>query len=184
MALTNGLVVMKPSSVAKTGASSTATINADGSVTFGSCESLSLNGVFSSDYDNYMIQMRAVSSGGVTISARMRSAGTDASVANYARQRIGADATTVSAARSTGTEFDLLLSSNVQRVGMGIYVFGPYLSQPTAHRVVGISDSSSARIFEFAGTHSLSNSYDGISFISFASGVSLTGLVTVFGFNQ
>lgn len=180
----NGLVVMTPTSIASTGTGNSSSINADGSVDFASCETLSLNGVFTSSYDNYMIVCRHSTSGSSTIGGRLRVSGTDASGSNYVRQRLSADSTNVSGARSTGTELDINLAANTQRIGWTMYVFGPQLSQPTAFRSVTVSDSSNARIFDFAMTHSLSTSYDGITLYPQAAATSFSGVVTVFGFNQ
>jgi hypothetical protein len=99
MPLTNGLVVMTPTSVAKTGTGSTATINSDGSVVFDLCTTLSLNGVFTSSYDNYMIVMRATTSlAWPYFNSRLRASGTDNTTASsYTNQYLTANGTTVSA---------------------------------------------------------------------------------------
>ena len=182
--MTNGLVVMTPSSVAKTGASSTATINADGSVTFGLCETLSLNGVFTGDYDNYMVIIRYKNDDqGVEFVARLRASGTD-STTGYTYQLLNANGSTVSASR-TSTTYGRLASQSVNPCGLSLYMFGPYLSQPTAYRTVTEDLGSTAtRIHDFAGTHSISSSYDGLTLKSDSTSIVYTGLVTVFGFNQ
>jgi hypothetical protein len=182
MALTNGLVVMTPSSVAKTGASSTATINADGSVTFGSCETLSLNGVFTSAYDNYMVTVRHVGTGSQALGFRLR-AGTDNSTASsYVRQYIEVNGTSVAGARATDNIGYISSTYSTQRDGFTAYFFGPYLAQPTAVRSVTVAASSSAYMIDYAVTHNQSTAYDGFTFIPSSSNFS--GLVTVFGFNQ
>jgi len=181
--MTNGLVVMTPSSVAYSGTS--ASINADGSVTFSACSSLSLNGVFTSDYDNYMIGIRVTSSLSSTdINCRLRASGSDASASNdYVAQYLVADSTSVSAGRITAFTYGWLGQSYAtQRVGISGYIFGPYLTQPTAVRSIGASDNSSARLVDIAWTHDLSTSYDGLTV--FPSTGNFTGLLTVFGFNQ
>lgn len=182
--MTNGLVVMTPTSVAKTGASSTATINADGSVTFGSCETLSLNGVFTSDYDNYMVTVRGNSTTDTSWYIRFRDTGSDSST-GYVEQRIEANGTSVVARRDQigGTYGWILASYNTQESGSTVYIFGPKLVQPTAYRSVSVSDYADAFMRDYAGTHSVSNDYDGMTIIG-QSSVPLTGLVTVFGFNQ
>lgn len=181
---TNGLVVMTPTSIASTGTGNSSSINADGSVDFASCATLSLNGVFTSDYDNYMIVMRINSSSGVVnISARLRANGTDASGADYVVQNITADGTSVTGARTSSlTSFGIADAYTTQRAGSTCYLYGPYLAQPTAMRHVGAQDYVSAAIVDRASTHSLSTSYDGITVIPASSNI--TGLVTVFGFNQ
>ena len=188
--MTNGLVVMTPTSVAKTGGSSTATINADGSVTFGLCETLSLNGVFTSDYDNYMMTLSCDHPGGLSnIRFRWRASGTDESSASnyYTRRELFVSATSVTGGRNSDSVGRLGLAGDITygRAGMTFYIFGPYLSQPTATRAVDSSTYNATHtrlMVNYATTHSLSASYDGITIIP--SNAALTGQLTVFGFNQ
>jgi hypothetical protein len=58
-------------------------------------------------------------------------------------------------------------------------LYGPFLSQPTAFRSISADTSSDASIYDAAGTHELSTSYDGITI--YPTGVSLSGLVCVYG---
>ena len=180
--MTNGLVVMTPSSISYSGTS--ASINADGSVVFSACTSLSLNGVFTSDYDNYMVTVRLSSTANINLQARLRKAGTDATGLNYVGQTVTADSTSVTAARSASSNyFNVADVYNTQRAGSTIFLFGPYLAQPTAMRYVGAQDYASAALIDRASTHSLSTSYDGLTFLWPVAGV-FSGLLTVFGFNQ
>jgi hypothetical protein len=180
--MTNGLVVMTPSSIAYSGTS--ASINADGSVTFSACTSLSLNGVFTGDYDNYMVVVRATNgTSSIQYQFRFRSSGTDNSTANsYVRQYIGADGATVDAGRQTGNIGSFIYTNSTSEIGFTQYVFGPYLAQPTAYRSTTVNATSSAGIIDYAGTHNQSTSYDGIT--AFPQAGNFTGLLTVFGFNQ
>ena len=135
--MTNGLVVMTPTTVDRTGASSTATINSDGSVTFGLCETLSLNGVFTGDYDNYMVTVQGFgSASGITPFFYLRQSGVN-STTNFTRQRLFASGTSITGQRATGAPW-LVFDSSL-RDGSTTYVFGPNLSQPTAGRTVGVS---------------------------------------------
>lgn len=183
--LTNGLVVMTPSSVDKTGTGSTATINSNGSVTFDTCTALSLNGVFTSSYDNYMITIRGnAASGSPAMNARLRTGGTDSTATtDYNEQRLTANSTTISGARTTNLGYWTWAAiSSTYKDGSTGYIFGPNLSQPTAYRTVGAFSLSGGWVYDVAGTHELSTSYDGITF--YTSSSTTTGLVTVFGFNQ
>jgi hypothetical protein len=184
MTLTNGLVVMTPSSIAYSGTS--ASINADGSVVFSACTSLSLNGVFTGDYDNYMISVRHEDSVNDALNARLRSSGSDASATNYAWQILRGDGTTVDGLRfSTQSVYRIGSTFNNLRSGLVCYIYGPFLGQPTAFRSVSVEADSvgdNARIYDLTGTHSLSTSYDGLSLICGAG--NFTGLLTVFAFNQ
>lgn len=177
---TNGIVLIKPSSVAKTGASSTATINAGGSVTFSLCETLSLNGVFSSTYDNYIVDMHAIDDG--TTFLRLRVSGTDNSTANsYVSQLLDASSTTVSGARFTGDLARSFYSDRNKPNGNTMYMYGPHLAQPTAGRSVNANAISSARLVDWAWTHNQSTSYDGFTLIRTSTAVTMSGLIKVYG---
>jgi hypothetical protein len=187
--MTNGLVVMAPSSITYSGTS--ASINADGSVVFSDVTSLSLNSVFTADYDNYMIAVRgSMSNTNRTFQYRLRSGTTDENSASnyYTYQSLSVQDTVVGAARTAATfgRFNSMgHGDGNQKSGCACYIFGPYLTQPTASRGVGASNYStmpSVSLIDYATTHSLSNSYNGITV--FPSSSSFTGLLTVFGFNQ
>jgi len=173
-----GMVLLAPTSIAYTGTS--ASIGANGSVEFTACSSLSLNGMFSADYDNYMVLVRHVSSTDTALFARYRASGVNADAANYTDQSLDAFGSTVSAVRSTsqtGARYGVLSSS--QRGGDTIYVYGPALAQPTASRNVNAGAQSNAYIGDRAAIHSLSTAYDGLTLFP-ASGT-FDGLVSVYG---
>ena len=181
----NGLHLLTPTSTAVTGSGSSATINTNGSVTFSSCATLSLNGVFSADYDNYMIVMRSVwnGSGNVNFVIRLRASGTDNTTANsYTTQELAASGTGVSGARSTNANPRSGMIANTQRDGQIMYLYGPYLAQPTAYRGLNVSGTSSARIDDFAWTHNQSTAYDGLTIYPESS--SFTGLLGVYGMRK
>lgn len=177
----NGIDIITPTSVAKTGTSSVATINSGGSVTFTTCETLSLNGVFSSTYDNYIVEIRYTSSAAVNLNARLRASGTDNSTtSSYVRQALSADGTSATGVRTTANLTLWGAPQNVQQCGATVYLFGPYLAQPTAMRTVDVNDLSSARIYDVASTHNQSTAYDGFT-IYVTSSQTITGLITVYG---
>jgi hypothetical protein len=177
-----GMVLMTPTSATATGTGSSATIGINGSVTFSSCATLSLNGVFNTDYDNYMISMRYKSSANVIqLQARFRTAGTDASGSNYTIQSLNASSTSVTGSRSTSQTSAFMGQADDDNLsGEMIYIYGPFLSQPTAWRNTNVMGNSGGTIYDFAGTHSLSTSYDGLTLIGEA-GFLLSGLVAVYG---
>ncbi len=174
-----GMVLLTPTSIAHSGTS--ASIGANGQVTFTAVTSLSLNGVFSAAYDNYVISMRTVASGDSRVDARLRLSGTDASGSNYTTQYIFAGSTTVDANRYTSETYFRAMhySSATTRSGVNVMLYGPYLAQPTAHRTLSVYGDSSGTIDDRAGTHSLSTSYDGITFIPLTNNIS--GALQVYG---
>jgi hypothetical protein len=182
MAAGDGLISMAPTSIAYSGTS--AGINADGGVDFSAVTSLSLNGVFTSAYDNYLIVFTNIAaSGDPTIEMRLRAAGSDASGSNYTYESFQVNNTTIDAARGTSTTSGRGgLGSATTRSGFHIHVYGSYLAQPTAWRVVSAWGVRSGEINEYANTHSLSTSYDGFTLSPQSS--SITGNIAVFGYEE
>ena len=178
----SGMVLMRPTSIVSTGTSASATIGANGSVTFSACESLSLNGVFTTSYDNYMVVVRGNSSDdGGNLSVRLRTGSTDASGSNYTYQVLAASSTSVTGARATATYTRLLLLDDSDKGGGTAYIYGPFLAQPTAFRGVSVGGGSATFMRDFSATHSLSTSYESMTILNETSGQTLTGLISVYG---
>lgn len=178
-----GMVLITPTSIASTGTGNSSSINANGSVTFSSCETLSLNGVFTSEYDNYMVVCRSLRGGTAvdSIYGRLRVSGTDNSTASsYVYQYVYASGTTVAGARTTDNKGYFYASGSTQRSGFSSYIYGPNLAQPTAVRTVGVSGYLDAYLEDQAFTHNQSTAYDGFTMLM-GSGTTLTGLVSVYG---
>jgi hypothetical protein len=175
-----GMVLMKPTSITHSGTS--ATLGANGQVTFTAVTSLSLNGVFTAGFDNYQISLSGVVSSADNISMRLRLSGSDATATNYTRQYIDVSNTSVSAGRQTSNSQANAGFWSTAENGTQILVYGAALAQPTAFRTVMVGSSSGAYISEYASTHSLSTAYDGFTvFAEAGGGRTLTGEVTVYG---
>lgn len=173
-----GMVLLTPTSIAYTGTS--ASIGANGSVEFTAVTDLELRGVFSADYDNYMIAIRTSSSGNINVQGRLLDNTTPASGLNYTYQTLEVNGSSVQGFRSANNgQWNVHDTYNTQRSGSTIYLYGPKLAQPTAYRYVSAEDFSSALINDRAGTHSLSTAYDGFMFICPVN--NMTGLVSVYG---
>lgn len=181
--LRRGLELVAPSgspSVATTGAGSSATVSANGSVSFTACATLSLNNVFSADYDNYMIVAWHSTSGDYAWRFRLRASGTDNSTASsYMFNYIFADSTTVSGSRTTTDYGQVSARGNTHRTGFVAQFFGPYLTIPTSYTSMAADDYLNASVFDINGTHNQSVAYDGITFI--AAAASFSGRVAVYG---
>jgi len=183
----NGLILLTPTSVDKTGTGSTATISTNGSVEFSACATLSLNGVFSADYDNYMVVMRQNGTGTNTwtIQYRLRASGTDNSTASsYVYQRLDADSTTISASRTTSNIWYFSASTGSGYGGMVAQIYGPYLAQPTAFRSTNVDAYANAWLPDYAGTHNQSTAYDGFTLSVFNNNLTLSGRIAVYGMRK
>jgi len=175
-----GMVLLTPTSIDVVGTS--ATVGANGSVEFSAITSLRLNGIFSADYDNYVISIRATSSIDTGYGIRLSSGGTDENAPwnYYTRQVLSAYDTTIVGARVAYNYFRAIgISYNVTASGTNTTLYGPYLAQPTALRSTPVTDDFGARFLDGAHTHSLSNSYDGINL--FPESGNITGLISVYG---
>lgn len=178
----SAFIIRKPSSISYAG--TFASVNEFGRVSFSGLTSLSLDGVFSSTYDNYMVLVRGNNAAGsVELRLRLRSSGTDNTTASsYVSQALSATSTTVTGFRDTQSYAVFSYTYATQRVGYSCFLFGPNLTQPTAMRVVSVADDTSARIYDNAMTHNQSTSYDG--FTIYPASSTFTGAVAVYGCNQ
>jgi hypothetical protein len=174
-----GMVLLTPTSIAHSGTS--ASIGANGQVTFTAVTSLSLNGVFSATYDNYLLVVRGTMSvSGTLITWRLRLSGTDATGNNYSSQELRASSTSVTGERTTNASNGRIGAiHNGLENGIVASIYGPYLAQPTAIRGVNVYSASSADMRDLASTHSLSTSYDGLTLLTASSDI--TGTLAVYG---
>ena len=175
-----GLKLIVPSSVTGSGVS----VSASGKVTFTAATSISVNGCFSSTYDNYLVVFRGTTDASRTIRMRLVSGVTSANGSDYITQRLDASSTSVTGTRTTASSYGngIILDSGTMG-GCHIHYYGPYLSQPTAVRTVTVSNTSAARITDHAWTHSLSTSYDGLIIYTGSTEV-MTGSLCVYGLSQ
>lgn len=176
-----GLKLIVPSSVTATGGGSSVSVSASGKITATNCATVSINGCFSATYDNYLFVARWHFAGGDELQFRMRSSGSDASGSNYVRQLMQAASTTVSGTRqSSQTEGRVMAHDGVGN-GFHFYIWGPFLAEPTMSRAVGVR-SGGPTIYDWISSHSLSTSYDGITF--FPASQTITGSMTIYGLSQ
>ena len=173
-----GLRMVVPTSVAVGSGSGSA--NANGFVTFSGASSLSLNGVFSSTYDNYLIMCEFTASGGISLSARMRLAGTDASTATYTRQGLIGDTTSALATQTINATSSLLAFGSTARNNFKFELFSPALAQRTTGIVYNAEQAPALRINTFY--HDVATAYDGITFITSAG--TFSGTIGVYGYKD
>lgn len=176
----DGMVLITPSSVVAAGTGSSASIVSNGSIEFSTCTSVSLNDVFSTDYDNYIIQIRDSATFNDNIQYRLRVSGTDNSTASsYISQRYNVESGTRSSGRTTSTYGYMGVYDSTLRQGYALNFYGPYLAQQTTATSVGVYSTGSASMTNYASMHNQTTSYTGITIIySTGSG---TGLISVYG---
>lgn len=173
--------LVAPTSLTTTGTS--ASINTNGSVTFTAVSSLSLNGVFSAEYENYHLVLEAdVSTTNVQINGRLRQGTTDsANTALYNNQRTNVSGTNLTSAGSTNAGlFNFDLGDGATRNGLTITIYRPFIAEPTALHAQASMDDATIEYVLTGCTHEGSTSFDGFTF-STGSG-NMTGTVAVYGF--
>jgi hypothetical protein len=172
-----------PTSVVVSGAGSSGSVSARGTVTFDTAATVSVNGCFSSAFDNYFIVCDYDMSGAdVDVDARLRAAGSDNSTSNsYVFQALAASSTTVTGVRSTTTAWRWGSGGSPSTNGFTVMVYRPFLADNTAFFSNASNSVSSAYMNIRTGTHNQNTSYDGFTLIP-GSGT-ITGKVTVYGFD-
>ena len=153
--------------------------------TFSAESSVSLDNVFSSAYDNYRIfilPLGTVSGSTTTLSARLRVGGSDASGSNYDSQGLQISNTSVTGARTTGaTSWDIgkIRTTLVSRT---VELKSPFLAANTFNDVFGQQYTTAFYAEQYSQRHTLTTSYDGLTFI--VSQGTMTGTVQVYGYKN
>ena len=138
--------------------------------------------MFSADYDNYMVLIRHVASGGNTLFYKLRSGGSDTST-GYAHQWVLADNTAIQANRQTSQTASLFGDCMTTATGHTLYFYGPNLPQPTAARSIGVEPRSAGlRLIDFGSTQSANTQFDGLTILPTT--VNLTGRIAVYGMRK
>ena len=175
-----GLVLIKPSSVVN------GTDNGNGVITLSGVTSVSLNNVFSSNYDNYKIMFASASASG-SLSLTLRAGGSNNSTSNYHNAvysyRSGNAASASTANENAG---GAALIANMSNIGyFEINVFNPALNSETDGSIVGNYGSGSAgyRVEAAWGAfrHSVAYQADGFH-LGF--GGTTSGTVAVYGYKK
>ena len=177
-----GLVQITPTSIAATGGSGS--ISATGAVSFTSASAISLNGCFSSTYDNYRIHFANVTnSSSGNINLRWRVSGTDDSAANYryAGTQMGTDASPTNVGASGQTSARIGYFTSGQRNFLtGVDVSTPFLSclTGTFNSAIDGSDPDSY-VTTTTSFFNADTSFTG--FTIFPAAGTITGTIRVYG---
>jgi len=177
-----GLVQITPTSIAATGGSGS--ISATGAVSFTSASAISLNGCFSSTYDNYRIHFANVTnSSSGNINLRWRVSGTDDSAANYryAGNQMGTQATPTNVGAKSQTSTRLGYFTSGQRNFLtGVDVSTPFLSclTGTFNSAIDGSDPDSY-VTTTTSFFNADTSFTG--FTIFPAAGTITGTIRVYG---
>lgn len=169
-----GTRLVSPTSIANSGGSATST---NGTTTFTSVNSISLNGVFATTAHNYRIVLRVTPSTGNFSLCRFRASGTDNS-ANYTGTLIyNANGGAPAGATQGTTNFQIM--GNSANDGASTFdVLSPF--QPNQTIAVGSGYNRGGDFIVFAGAHNSSTQFDGITI--YPNTGSISGTVRVYSY--
>lgn len=181
----NGLHLITPTSITYSGG--TSAITANGSVTMSASDSVSINGVFSADYDAYQIVFRHQGNGGYEYPYfRLRSSGSDNSTTNYSTQQISISGSSYSAYRLSGQTFwNLSYNSGSYTSGSHIFVYGPHMSSEyTVMRELELRDYAGIGTADETCLFADITLFDGFTIYKYPSGNSLNARIAVYGMRK
>lgn len=179
-----GMVNIIPTSVAQAGGSASA--NTVGQVTFTTVTSVSLNGVFTSDYNTYRIILEITGHSASAASfMRMRAAGTDNSAASYTDAiHVVTPTTTSRVYHSAATAAEVEYGATGAYFGLHVYdVTGASMTQATLLTRMSTYIGAAGMETATGGIyHNVSTVFDGFSIYPGSGNIS--GRITVLAVNK
>lgn len=172
-----GLVLLTP------GSTSSGTVGGSGGITFTNASSISINNVFSSIYDDYLIKLEISNGTGSDTLARLRSNGTDASGANtyrFGHIYLNTNSTVGNSNRSDYNTFNMVDFTTTSS-SIDLQISAPFLQKPTYFRN-DVWRTGDGLVIWNIGQHSLTNSYDGITI--YPNSGSITGTIRIYGYKK
>jgi len=180
-ATANALTLVTATSTANTGGTVT---SSGGRVTVAGSSSVSLNGVFTSTYHNYLVLLDTIesaASGPNQCNLRLRAAGSDTTSSTYyAGQIYGTYAGATGGSANNGVaQFPLLTLTNAKQQMAKIEVFSPQAATITTIDSLGVAFDAQSN---YAGYQSGATQYDGFTLFMGASNFS--GNITVYAYQK
>jgi hypothetical protein len=180
-----GLKMVVPTSVAV--GSGSASVNTAGAVTFSGVSSLTLNGVFTTTYDNYkiLLNISSFTGGNDLINFRWGTSGTINTTSNYYRAvwRIEPNSGTVTNVNGSSPVNTMFLTElKGDSASYEINVFNPFVSQKTYMTATGVDNSRSGSISN--GFFNTTQSFTDFSLFPDSAGRAMTGTISVYGYKD
>jgi hypothetical protein len=145
--------------------------------------SVSIDDVFSAEYDNYLMTLVPVGTGRVALRLRFRSGGTDNTASSYQGQYMSYESTTLYAARETNNSNSRIGAVDPNATPVAVEIMSPFLSSQTVGvsrlgiaAAAASSNGVAVESFGFSGT----TSFDG--FTLFLASGTFTGTLRIYGY--
>lgn len=177
-----GLIKIVPTSVAV--GSGSGSVDVNGNVTFSGATTISLNGCFTANYDNYKIIINPTSGGSYT-TFRLRQSGSDDSLASYEYAVFSiysAPGSGVNQYSGNANQAEI----NQTNAPTEITLYNPYLATNTRWNFNSSANYSTggAGAQLGGGYKKDTKQYDGFTYIHGNASTSFSGTIRVYGYNQ
>ena len=176
-----GMKMIVPTSI--TVGSGSGSVDTNGAVTFSAASTVSINGCFSSTYDNYQIIVtNLTNSTNSNIQFRMRVAGVDASgAATYKYQGFYSDGGTLGNESYSTTQWGLGIANTTPTGMIDFSLYEPFLARATKMKSMAW-DAPAEQTLVYTGTHTPATSYDG--FTTLNNSGTITGTIRIYGYKN
>ena len=146
---------------------------------FSAVSNQTINSIFSSTYQNYVVYLQAVCSTTTAILFQMRTGSTDAN-ANYQTQRFIASSTTINGDRNADTTNFNTFYNAVSTINGTATFFRPFEAASTGGVFTWSgTETTNTMILDGAGLHTPATSYDGLRI--YPGSGTMTGTIRVYG---
>ena len=169
-----GMDLITPTSVAGSGVTLSG-----GQVSFTAATAVSVNGCFTTTYDNYLLRFNGVSSADTNCTLRMRASGTDNSAASYGYSLLQGVSGAASSSQATGQTSVQQALINTEGFHAAIDVYSPALAANTRFQSNGGKNTGTPYLAAFLGFHAVASAFDGLTVLP-ASG-NITGSLRIYG---
>jgi hypothetical protein len=173
-----GLSLVTPTSIANSGGSASVS---GGAVTFSGITSLSLNGVFTSTYENYLVTLDSIPSVGGNLSFRLRGSGSDLTGSVYSYQ-IGYAVGPTFYASQSASQTSINLSYQLTQLFMDFRINKPAIAATKTMFISSTYGGTSAEWRNVGAYVSQATAYDG--FTLFPVSGNMAGTVRVYGYQN
>ena len=176
-----GLRMVVPTSISV--GSGSGSVDALGNITFSGASTVSINGCFTSTYDNYQIIVtNLTNSANSNIQFRMRVAGADASgAATYKYQGFYSDGGTLGNESYSTTQWGLGIANTTPTGMIDFSLYEPFLARATKMKSMAW-DAPAEQTLVYTGIHTPTTSYDGFTILNNTGTIS--GTVRIYGYKD
>ena len=174
-----GLVLVSPTSIANSGGSASAS---GGAVFFTGVSSVSLNGVFTSAYQNYFCLIQYASTATSDFRCRLTTSGAANTTSNYTFQGITSFDTSVVAGRGTSQSHFYLGGQSTALCTVSANIFAPATTNPTGITAQSLRNIDSPQNHFITGGFIASTNFDGLQI--YGETGNITGIIRVYGYKN